>query len=415
MNLFHSLAPKLAVAVASLAVLLALACGDPTPTPTAVPTATTAPTATPVPTPTPQQPTATPAPTVTPEPTADTGMSMGPGRSLLPEGSTLIVDGRPAAIFASPLMMPVLEAMFGDSESGMGIADEFEAQTGIDLRSVPYIELFMDLNVLLTMGMGGMGMGEDTERGMALGMRMDEPPIGAALHGAFDEAEVISSFKRDPDVEFEVDVYRGYNVYTFLYEADVYTFLYEAGGGLSVAFIGSEVFLIGTTSGVEAMLDVQDEAILPVSGEMKKAFDALGDRDIGMAIALPPELLEMAAGGEDAMPQLGMLSGFNLGAIAAQVSTIKLLLRDDALEIEGHQIFQDDTAAAAAKEYSEGIVAMLGTMASTPESKELIGGIGVSQSGTAVTLSMTIDATMLETILALLFPVMDMMPTAPQS
>ena len=393
MNLFHSLAPKLAVAVASLAVLATLACGDPTPIPTAVPTPTPRPTATPVPTPTPR-PTATPVPTATPEPTADTGMSMG--RSFLPEGSTLIVDGRPATILASPLLMPVFDMMLGGSESGMGIAEQFEVDTGIDLGSVPYVEAFIDLDVLLTMGMAGMGMGADPEMGM------DEPRVGAALHGEFDEAGVVFSFRSEPDMEFEIDVYRGYNLYTSLD---------EAGGTLSMAFIGSDVLLIGTTSGVKAMLDVQDEVILPVSGEMKRAFDALGDRDIGIAVALPPELLEMpAAGGEDAMPQLGLLAGFNLGAMAAPVSTMKLLLRDDALEIEGNQIFQDDTAAAAAKEYSEGMVAMLGTMASTPESKELIDGIGVSQSGTAVTFSITIDASMMEMLLGQLLPVMDMMP-----
>ena len=122
---------------------------------------------------------------------------------LLPEGATLIIDVSPAAFFDSPLMMSLLEAILGDPESGMSPMDEFEGETGIDLRSVDYVQMFMDLNALLETGLD-----------MEMYEGADLPQIGIAMHGEFDEAEFIASIDRNSDEESQVTTYQGYNVYT---------------------------------------------------------------------------------------------------------------------------------------------------------------------------------------------------------
>ena len=304
--------------------------------------------------------------------------------SVLPEGKAVIIDFNPAAVLdsSSPLMAMLLELNEVDPESGIDSAVEsFREETGIDLRSVTYAEMFMDLDALLETGIG-----TEEESG--------EPNFGVALYGEFEEAEVIASFESAPDVEYEVSEYQGYDVY-ILYD--------EFGDAMSVAFIGTDAVLIGTESSVEAMLDVSAGAASPASGELRQALDSLGERHMGFAMALPPELLEemMGAGGEGAMPEMGLLGALDLGALTAPLSAMKLLLHDDAIEIEAVSFFDDNAAATASKEYSEGVVAMFGLMASeSPELQEFASGMEVGQDGNAVTFSMTISSAAIEQLFA---------------
>ena len=275
-------------------------------------------------------------------------------------------------------MAMLLELNEVDPESGIDSAVEsFREETGIDLHSVTYAEMFMDLEALLETGIGTEG-------------ESAEPNFGVALYGEFDEAEIIASMDSDPGVEREVSEYRGYEVYILRVN--------EFDDATSVAFIGSEAVLIGTESSVEAMLDVAAGAAPTASGELRQALDALGTRHLGFAMALPPELLEemMGAGGEGAVPEMGLLGALDLGALTAPLSAMKLLLHDDAIEIEAVSFFDDDAAATASKEYSEGIVAMFGLMSDSPELQELASGMEVSQSGNAVTFGMTISSAVIE-------------------
>ena len=400
MNLIHSLLPKLAVAGMALAVLLVLACDSaPTPTPTPAPTATPVPTATPAPTATPTPaPTATPAPDPTVPPTSAvkmTVMGIDAEDSLLPEGATLIIDVSPAAFFDSPLMMSLLEAIL--PESGTSPMDEFEGETGIDLRSVDYVQMFMDLNALLETGLD-----------MEMYEGADLPQIGIAMHGEFDEAEFIANIDRNSNGESQVTTYQGYNVYT---AGD------DAGEGMAFGFAGVKTLLFGTKPGVEAMLDVAAGVTPRASGEIKQALDALGDRHMGLAVSLPPELLEMAEGGvEDAMPQTeGLLGALDPSALSAQLTVMKLLLRDDAIEMQVKQFYEDDASALAFKEYAEGTIAMASVMTEAPEIQDLISGVEIDQSGSAVTFSVTISKAVLEQFIPLLFSDMSMMEPEPQS
>ncbi len=382
MNLSFPRLSILATVGMALAALLVLACGsDPTLTPTLEPTATPlpTPTATPHPTATPP-PTAIPAPTATPEPEETMPLlSLRPGESFLPDGAALIVDFSPAAVLSSssPLIAMLLEAN-EVPEGGIDSAVEsFREETGIDLHSVAHVEMFMDLNTLL-------------DAGMETDLEAAEFDFGAALYGEFDEDDILASFDSPGMAEYEATDYRGYEVY-LLYG--------EFGDVSSVALVSPNILLFGTESSVEAMLDVAAGAAPSVSGELRQALDSLGERHLGFAMELPPELLEeaMGAGGEDAMPDMGLLGALDMSAMTAPVTAMKMLFSDDALEIVAVSYFDDSEAATASKEYSEGIVAMLGLMsAESPELQELASGMKVTQSGAAVTFNMSITSQAIE-------------------
>ena len=398
MNLSPSLLPKLAAVGAALLILLVLACGsDPTPTPqptaTATPVPTPAPTATPAPTPTPTPeptPTPTPAPTATPTsaPTPTTVMEetdasvlWSPGESLLPEGARMVAEVYPAAVLGPPSPLFNMIGALSGEDTGSDVdhlVEDFQESTGIDLLSVTFAEMFTDVDALLESG---------------LDMESGEVDFGMALYGEFDEDEIVASFERD-DVEYEVSDYRGFTVYL----------LHDVGGDpMAVSIIDADTVLIGTTSSVEAMLDVADGAAPSLSGELREALDSLGDRHLGFAIELSPEFLEemMGAGGEEPMPQMGLLGAMDMTALTAPVNAMKVLFEDDTMHIVASSFFDDSAAATASKEYSEGVVAMFGVMfASSEELRDFASGMEVSQAGDAVTFEMSITGQVLEELFA---------------
>ncbi len=394
---------RLAVLGMALAALLVIACGSdptatpaPTATPLPVPTATLAPTATPVPAPT---ATATPAPTATaipaptatpaPAPTATAtpapepeGMAGGmePGDSLLPEGATgFIVDANPAALLASSsfLMEMMMDANGIELET---FADDFEADTGVDLYSVTYAQMFMPIDALLGMGMGLMGTEEAASADEEVGFELD---FGLVLYGEFDEAEVVASLEDSEGAEYGISSYRGYNVYR----------VEDAG----IAFVGSSAMVYGTESSVEAMLDVAAGAAPPASGDAIDALESLGERHLGIVTELPPEFLEtLMADGAGLMPEEGLLGALDLSALVSPVNATGLLLSGDGIEIASVSLFDDAAAATASMEYTEGLVAMLGLISTSPELGELASSMEVTQSGNAVTTRMSLSFEMIE-------------------
>ena len=393
MNLRYPLFSKLAAVGLALAVLLAVACGsDPTPTPEPTATPTPVPTATPEPTATPTPvPTATPEPTATPIPAptatfpaerqADTATVRRAG--LLPlEGATFIIDGYPEALLSSssPLIAMILEANAANPEGGIGVRiKEFYEESGIDLLSVSYAEMYLDAAMVLTADVG---------------MEGGEPEFGVALYGDFDESEVLASIERDKEAEYQTSEYRGYEVYLIRDGNDETS---------ALAFVDSGTLLLGSdSSSVEAMLDVADGIAPPLSGELRQALDSLGDRHLGIAIAVSPEMLEemvTGAGSGEAPPQMGLLGALDMSALVAPVSAAKVLFDGDTMHIATSSFFDDSADAAASKQYTEGTVAMFGAMfASSEELQDLAAGMEVSQSGNTVTLKMSLTAQFIENL-----------------
>ena len=294
-----------------------------------------------------------------------------PAKSLVPLGATMVIDGYPAAVLAPP--SPFISSALGlISDSGDSALDdllnEFRDGTGIDLLSVEYAEMFMEVDTLLATGL-------ETDLG--------DLTFGLALYGDIDEDEIVASFERDEDVNYEASDYRGYAVY-----------LVDAVGGdpMTVGIVDEGTVAIGARDSVEAMLDVAAGAAPALSGDVREALDFLGERHVGAAIALPPDYLEALAGivDEEGVPQMGLLGALDMSALTAPLTGVKLLFHDDAVEVETVSFFEDGKAATASKEYSEGIVAMFGgLLATSPELGTFASSMEVSQSEAVVSLKMS--------------------------
>ena len=393
LNLFRL--PRLAAAgIALLALLVVVACGsDPTatsaptviPPPTATatpvpppPTATPAPTATPRPTATPVPP--TPTPTAMPEPTA----MMESGQSLLPEGAQFIVDARPEALLDSLFLGEMMGMFLVDAES---MIDDASEAICLDPTDLTYVQMFLPADLLADVAMG-MGDAEDP-------MTMEEAAgldFGVALHGGFDQSDVMACLADVPEPEgYESAEYRGYEVHL---TEDV------LGERTALAFAGPGVMLIGTQSAVEAMLDVAAGAAPPASGAAVAALESLGPRHLGIVMEIPPEFMEATEG---MMPEQGLLGAMDLTALTAPVNAMSALLNEDSIEIASVSVYDNLLEAAAAKEYSEGLMAMTGVIfAESPELMQLASEIEVSQSGNSVTTRITVSFETLELLMELL-------------
>ena len=390
-NLFRL--PRLAAAgIALLALLVVAACGS-DPTATSAPTVIPPPTATATPVPPP--PTATPAPTATPRPTATpvpptpTAMPeptamMESGQSLLPEGAQFIVDARPEALLDSLFLGEMMGMFLVDAES---IIDDASEAICLDPSDLTYVQMFLPADLLADVAMG-MGDAEDP-------MTMDEAAgldFGVALHGGFDQSEVMDCLADGPEPEgYESAEYRGYEVHL---TEDV------LGERTALAFAGPGVMLIGTQSAVEAMLDVAAGAAPPASGAAVAALESLGPRHLGVVMEIPPEFMEAT---EDMMPEQGLLGAMDLTALTAPVNAMSALLNEDSIEIASVSVYDNLLEAAAAKEYSEGLMAMTGVIfAESPELMQLASEIEVSQSGNSVTTRITVSFETLELLMELL-------------
>ncbi len=414
MNLISPLLSKLAVAAMSMAVLLVLACGS-DPTATLEPTATLSP----MPTATYVPPSATPPPPVTPTlaptpvppatptatPTSEPEITMAfVGRSLIPAGAAVIIDGAPAAVLdsGSPLITMLLGlGTAGEADRLDDMVKGFREDSGIDLRQVNYAEMFMPLDSLLV---------SDISSGMSLETGLEIGDYGIALYGEFSEDDIIATFddgiEGTETLEYEESTYRGYDVYRFRQDPDA---------DMAVAFASEDTLLIGSNSGVEAMLDVAAKAAPAAPGEPRQTLESLGDRHMGFAMELPPEYLDalMETAGDEVLSEMGLTGALDLTALMSPVSAIKLLLSEDAMEVEAVSLFDDNAAATASKEYSEGIVAMLGAMVASPSLQELVSGMEVTQSGNSVAIEMTVTSATMEQILS--FMAMGMMPPLVQN
>ena len=351
-------APLVYALLAAAVAATMVGCGEePTPTPTPVPTAT--PTPTPVPTPTP-----TPTPTPVPRQAGD---------SLIPEGAALVVDADPATLLGSSVVTQLLDAFSGGQGTGEGLFSEFESVTGIPMSSVNRVEMYLDLETVLNIGLDP----ETDDSG-------PPPAIGIVLRGDLDEADftvrLAQAMAEDPAVDYVEETYRGY------------TMQVDAGGdpeSFSFAFADADTLVFGATDAVKRMLDVASGAAQAISGEAINALESMGDRDLGMIMAIPPEVLADAM--QSSPEEQGLLAFFGPGALAPLAVTT-MSVDDESLQLGSRQFFDDENAATAAREFNESTMSIMGTMSGSPELQALFANIQISQSGSEVAFEMTLDA-----------------------
>ena len=374
MALVRCLQSVLLVSIVFLVALAAVACGsDPTPTPTPTPEPTQTPTPTPRPT-----PTHTPEPTATPVPAPAPGSSRD---SLVPDGATLVVDANLSEILDSPVMQPMIKLLFGGAESEGGVLEDFQNKTGISLASVDRAEVFLDLGSL-----SALGQDPDSVEGAGL------PTLGVALRGGVDEEEFLAKLRMatsdDSNLQYDAVDYRGYTMY-----ADAN----RKPENFSYAFADEDMLVFGSIDGVEAMLDVAAGAAAPMSGSGVAALEALGDRDIGVIMVTSADAMEaFTSEGADNLGLMGLISA---SGVNAPLSVTKILLDGDSMRIRSVQFFDNETDAAAYKEYNEGTMALLGAMSGSAEIQSLVADAEIKQDGAEVSLDVTVDADSLTAIL----------------
>ena len=369
MRPFHPLVPILLVAVAVLTVLLAAACGSD-------PTATPPHTATPVP-----PPTATPVPTATPAPTVEPTPDIVPTReTLIPEGASLVIDVQVGPVLDSQLVLTILGDLLKEDGPGSSVFDQFENDFGLDFDTIESVEAFLDLEDVLQAGSldgGDEGFGT--------------PMLGAVIRGEFDEGDFLARMESAAEQDIQVVQYLGNELF--------------AGSGddpdsLAFSFINSTTLLFGSIAGVKALIDVAEGAAPPISGDLIRVLDEMGERHIGVILSTPPEFFDVAMeGSEDGIAMLGMLDPT---ALTSPLTVTKVKFDDSAMELEVRQFFEEEADAIVSKEYTEGTMAMLGAFVGSPVIQEMVSNMEIKQSGLEVSSSLTITEDQLTGILEFL-------------
>ena len=267
----------------------------------------------------------------------------------------MIVEVYPSEVLDSGT--PFIDLILGSEDESPGDAitsfvDEFQDGTGIDLFSVDYAELFMDVNALL---------------GLDLDAGADELTFGLALYGDIDEDEIVASFDRDEDTEYELSDYRGFNVYELKGAGD---------DPNTIGIVNADAIVFGSTDSVEAMLDVAARAAPALSGELREAIDGLGEWQLRVALESAPEDFDVGGlllEGEGADTDMGLLGALDTSALTAPVTALGATFTDEAVDLEVRSVFEDSEAATVSSEYSGGLLLMAGAMLGTsPEAGRLL-------------------------------------------
>lgn len=271
-------------------------------------------------------------------------------------------------------MEPLLGLLFKGTNGDEGILSELEAETGISLRSLEFMEMYMDFAEVFEVAMAS------TEE-----VESELPDLGVVLRGdGIDEDEFALMLGRaseeDPGVNFEATEYRVYQIHV------------NAGDGsegFAFSFADRDTLLLGTQDGIKAMLDVASGAAPQISGEGVRALDGLGDRDFGMILLTPDGLPDASTetGGASGNP----LAAFGLGALAPQVTVMALRFEDRVMQLRTLEFYEDETVAATAKEYNEGTMAMVGSMLGSPGIQALIADTDIRQDGNRLFYTSSID------------------------
>ena len=268
----------------------------------------------------------------------------------------------------------MLDVLFEGGADEAGIFSELEAETGISLSSLEFTEMYMDFGEVFQIAMSG---AEDLES--------EFPNFGVVLRGDdIDEDDFVlrleEASEADPGVNYEATAYRGYQIHA---DAD------EGAEGFAFSFADQDSLLLGTQDGIKAMLDVASGAAPQISGEGVRALDSLGDRDLGLILAIPEGLLDEASGGGDGDGNPMALLG--LGGLTPELTVVALRFNDRSVRVHSVEIYKDESVAAAAKEYNEGAIAMVGAMFGSAEIQDLVAGSDIRQERNRVSYRLSVD------------------------
>ena len=272
--------------------------------------------------------------------------------------------------------------LFEGTGDQAGFLSEFEAETGIALRSLEFMEMYMDLAGAFETVMSGV---EDPESEL--------PDFGIVLRGEdIDEDHFVLRLETANDAgsgaDFEATGYRGYQIHA------------NAGDGsegFAFSFADQDTLLLGTVDGIKAMLDVAAGAAPQISGESVRALDSLGERDFGIILLTPEGLPDLSTESGDASEN--PLAAFGLGALAPQVTAMAVRFEDQAMEARILEFYEDESIAATAREHNEGTMAMVGSMLGSPGIQALIADTDIRQDGNRLFYTSRVDQSGMTAIL----------------
>ena len=288
--------------------------------------------------------------------------------------------------------------LFEGTDGEAGFLSEFESETGISLRSLEFMEMYMDFGEVFEIAMTG---AED--------LQSELPDLGVVLRGnEIDQDDFLlmleKANKEDPGLDFEATGYRGYQIH-----ADAG----EGSEGFAFSFADRDTLLLGTVDGIKAMLDVASGAAPQISGEGVRALDGLEDRDFGLILLTPEGLPDASAETGDASGN--PLAAFGLGALAPQLTVMALRFEDRAMQVRTLEFYENESVAATAKEYNEGTMAMVGSMFGSPGIQALIADTDIRQDGNRLSYTSSVDQSGMTAIMDFLSFFTELGSAQPQS
>ena len=156
------------------------------------------------------------------------------------------------------------------------------------------------------------------------------------------------------------------------------------------------------------MIDVADGVAPPLSVDVIRALDALGDRHAGVILSIPPELLERAA--QVDQTGMGILGALDPTALSSPLAVASVRVGDAEMALKARQFFEMEDDAIVSKDYAEGTAAMLGAMVNSQGIQEIVSGMSITQNGVEVTYDLTISEAQMQELLDLFTGLMTLQP-----
>ncbi len=272
---------------------------------------------------------------------------------IVPQGVSLLADIQVSDIINDPDFSYAYNRMEKEADQPQTYQDalnEVVAETGIDLRDVSRILLFMDIT---TFG--------------------ETDYIGLIAEGTFNETELISRIQAETGRRFVTSDYQGYTLYQ------------EELGESVITFLSNGMLLAGTMKAVKDAVDVTKNVRQPVGGNMLDAFNRLGSSLIKAVVEVPEEtrsdLIEEPVLGEFPLSMESFADIDILGfAFYKEAGAVTIQIRPHFLSTD---------SAHDAEDAIGGVLSLFRGTMQIPEVKELLGKIEVSLSDSSLTISLT--------------------------
>ena len=176
---------------------------------------------------------------------------------------------------------------------------------------------------------------------------------GAIVKGTFEASDLIAAIEQLADEEFTTTSYKGYDIYV------------DSAGEMQIAFLGSDLLVVGSMDAVEDVILVKEGELSAVKGGVLDAYNDLGGVLFKLAMVVPPELAE--EGFEESPGELPGMDAFG------DVETLEISLDKvgELISLDLQLCFADSESAEEAKGMIDFIMAMAGMATMEEEGEEL--------------------------------------------